>query len=419
MSHRKSISLLLPALLAFALAMAGPATASSGSIVFVKEHNVWLSKSDGTGQYQVTTGGTYEQPWRSPSQANDGTIAASHLNTIVRMKQNGQVLNVIDPPALINSVSHPTDGVPVDVAISPNGKLIAWSFVSYECPIGVSCGARSVTGYTAANRLTPPEKYGSTYFSAPSWIGNSRTLQSGGYGSQVNIHDLGAGEPVHWFDDSDYAENDTDLSDAELSPNGKRVATVRGYGTSTHIMWYSVNGNALSGPPPAVPDPGCATGELEGLAGPSWSPDSEALVWEEPDGIWLKTAVDTCETPQPALLIAGGSEPDWGPAAVNPGPRGGMINVRPGKAKLKAVLRKGYKIRVEATSPGPVKVELRQGKKLVASGSAKAARAGWVMVTAKFTKKAAKKLAKLKKVALTATIKAGGQSGTLSIKLKK
>lgn len=421
MSHRSPMKILLPALLTVvAFLFAGTAAASTGSIVYVKDHNVWLANADGTGEYQVTEDGTYEQPWRSPSQADDGTIAASHYNNIVRMKQNGQILNVIDPPALINSVSHPTDGVPVKVAISPNGKMITWSFVTYECPIGVSCGARAVTGYTAADRLTDPKKYGSSYFTDPSWIGNDRTLQSGGYGSQVNIDDLGdPGEPVHWFDDSDYAENDTDLSDAELSPDGKRLAAVRGYGNSTHIIWYSVNGNALSGPPPAAPTPDCLTGELEGLSGPSWSPDGDALVWQEPDGLWLKSNVGVCDSPQPKLLIAGGSEPDWGPAAVNPGPRGGTINVRPGKAKLKSALKKGYKIQVKALAAGPVKVQLRQGKKLVATGSAKARKAGWVMVTAKFTKKAKKKLAKAKKVTLMATVTVDGQRGTLPVKLKK
>lgn len=419
MSNRKFLSLLLPVLLACFLIAAGPASASPGSIVFVKDHNVWLAKADGTGQYQVTTGGTYESPWRSPSQADDGTIAASHNDQIVRMRQNGSVLNAINPPPLSNSVSHMVDGVPVEVAISPDGKLIAWTFVTYECPVGVSCGARAVTGYTASDRLTPPERYGSTYFTDPSWIGNNRTLQSGGYGSQVNIHDLGPGEPVHWFDDSDYAENDTDLSDAELSPDGKRIAAIRGYGNSSHVIWYLVKGNALSGPPPASPEPQCATGELEGLSGPTWAPDSESLAWEEPDGIWLKTAVDECESPQPKLLIPGGSEPEWGPAAVNPGPRGGTISVRPVKTTLKAALKKGQKFRIKATGPGKVRVLVRQDKTQVASGSANAKKAGWVTVTTRFTGKAKKKLSRAKKVKLTARIVVDGQVGDLPLTLKR
>lgn len=70
------------------------------------------------------------------------------------MTQNGTVLNTIDPPALTNSVGHPVDGPPVDVAISSDGSRIAYTFVGYECPTGASCGARSATGYTAADHYT-------------------------------------------------------------------------------------------------------------------------------------------------------------------------------------------------------------------------------------------------------------------------
>lgn len=401
------------------LIASGPAYASEGSIVYIKDHNVWLANSDGSGQYQVTRNGTYASPWRSPSQANDGTIAASHNDQIVRMKQNGTVLNAMNPPPLKNSVSHMVDGVPVKVAISPDGKLVTWTFVTYECPIGVSCGARAVTGYTTADRLTDPVKYGSTYFTDPSWIGNSRTLQSGGYGSQVNLHDIGGGDPVHWFDDSDYTENDTDLSDAELSPDGSRLAAVRGYGNSTHIIWYTVNGNAKTGPAPAVPTPECLTGELEGLAGPSWSPDSKALVWEEPDGVWFKSNVGVCDSPQPSLLIPGASEPDWGPAKVNPGPRADdPIMVRQLSLKLKPALRVGVSFQVKALAAGPVKLQVRRGKTVVATGSVKVRKAGWTRVTAKFTRKAKASLKRARKVSLTGRFQADGRTGDLAFKLK-
>ena len=52
-----------------------PAVASADSIVYVKDANVWLANADGSGTYQVTTDGTAEHPYRSPSQADDGTIA--------------------------------------------------------------------------------------------------------------------------------------------------------------------------------------------------------------------------------------------------------------------------------------------------------------------------------------------------------
>ena len=81
---------------------------------------------------------------------------------------------------------------------------------------------------------------------------NSRTLQFGGYGSQVNIHDVGAAVSHHWFDDSDTSEPTTDLSDGEATPQGTDFAVVRGYGNSTHIMWYP-SPDVRSGLP-AVPD---------------------------------------------------------------------------------------------------------------------------------------------------------------------
>ena len=137
---------------AAALALS-PALAAADSIVYVKDGNVWLASGSGGNQYQVTTDGTAEHPYRSPSQADDGTIAAGFGTEILRMKQNGKVLNRLDPPTLTNSVSHPMDGVPVDVAISPDGTKVAYTFYGYECPIGVSCGARTTTGIIPSDRF--------------------------------------------------------------------------------------------------------------------------------------------------------------------------------------------------------------------------------------------------------------------------
>ena len=63
------------------------------------------------------------------------------------------MLNRLDPPALMNSVSHPMDGVPVDVAISPDGTKVAYTFYGYECPVGASCGARTTTGIIPSDRF--------------------------------------------------------------------------------------------------------------------------------------------------------------------------------------------------------------------------------------------------------------------------
>src|SRR5215207_4570102 len=177
-----------------------PAVASAESLVYVKDGNVWLAAGDGGSQYQVTMDGTDERPYRSPSQADDGTIAVGYGDEILRMRQNGQVLNRLDPPTLMNSVSHPMDGVPVDVAISLDGTKVAYTFYGYECPVGASCGARTTTGIIPSDRFASTPEYGNSYFHSPSWVTNSRILNSGGYGSHVNIQDLGT-EPYNWLTD--------------------------------------------------------------------------------------------------------------------------------------------------------------------------------------------------------------------------
>ncbi len=142
---------LLRALLVAACALAAaPAAAGADSLVYIKDANVWLAHADGSGAYQVTLDGTVDHPYRVPVQADDGTIVASHLDEIVRMRQNGSVLNTIDPDPLVNSVSHPVDGPPVNLAVSPDGSKIAYSLVGYECPIAADCMARSVTAFTDA-----------------------------------------------------------------------------------------------------------------------------------------------------------------------------------------------------------------------------------------------------------------------------
>jgi hypothetical protein len=312
---------ILSAVVTALLVAAAPAAADS--IVYLKDANVWLANPDGSGAYQVTTDGTAAHPYRSPSQADDGTIAAGYGNEIVRMRQNGEVLNRIDPPAMLDSASDPVDGPPIDVAISPDGSRIAYTMADYACPVEVDCDTRTVTAYTAADHLTAPEASGTTYLHDPSWVTSSRTLQFGGFTHQVNVQDVEQPTDVHWFDDADVVgqANATDLGDGELNPQGTMLALVRGYGESASVAWYDVSGDALHGMPPA-PSMRCATGADEGIDGPTWSPDGSALAIADPAGIWVKRDAADCEAPQPTLVIPGGSHPDWGPAAVDPGPRG-------------------------------------------------------------------------------------------------
>jgi hypothetical protein len=432
------------AALAAGLALAAlPAAASADSIVYIKDANVWLADGDGGGQYQVTLDGTAQQPYRVPVQADDGTIVASHRSEIVRMRQNGQELGRIDPDPLVNSVSHPVDGPPVNLAVSPDGSRIAYSLVGYECPVGADCMARAVTAFTAPDALTPAAQWGSLYRSDPSFVSGTRSLVFGGYGGQVNVHDLGDPAETHWFDDYDvYGQADaTDLGDGELNRQGTRLAAIRSYGADAHLIWYATGGDAATAKPPAVPAPLCRTGAVAGVAGPTWAPDGERHAFAAPDGIWTARATADCAAAAPALLIAGASQPDWGPADVNPGPRGGGSNPGGGpggggssaaptltvkRTRAKRIARRGAAVTVGCAAACAVKAELlvdrRSARRLglkrgrpAATAKRTLASAGTAKLTLKPLPKLRKRFGRLRGAKLTVRVTVTDASGATQV----
>jgi hypothetical protein len=81
----------------------------------------------------------------------------------------------------------------------------------------------------------------------------------------------------------------------------------------------------MSGPPPAAVSPvlGCWYQNPTGkFVDPTWTSDGVRLAWQENDGVWLGALGGlSCPLPDPVLILPGASEPDFGPAPVNPGPR--------------------------------------------------------------------------------------------------
>ena len=76
---------------------------------------------------------------------------------------------------------------------------------------------------------------------------------------------------------------------------------------------------AQSGPLPAQPDARCA-GTVGKVSSPTWSPRSDAIAFALESGVYAMPAGDiaaTCDGLCGALVAPGGSDPDWGPAAVD------------------------------------------------------------------------------------------------------
>ena len=433
---------------ALCLATAGPAAASS--IVYIKDHNVWVASPDGAKQHQVTTDGEPDWRYSSPTQADDGTIVAARGDQIVRLKQNGKVLSKFDPPATTDSAGQPIDGVPVDLAVSPDGTKIAYTYTHANCPVGVSCGVRSVTMYSHSDRPTDPEEFGKLYRRNPSWVTNSRILVFNGYGSQVNLDEIGGGRDsdAHWFDDSDLRDPSTDLSDGELSPQGDRLALLRGYGDDLQLAFYAVSGDVKSGAPPAIPAEACITGAEPTLNSPTWSPDGRTIAFEQKEGIEtipLPTVApnDCSGASSGTVVVPGGKEPDWGPADVNPEveppppcttcPPPPCTSCEPPPAtdlvvpalkplKLKTAAKKGFPVKVTVPGAGRLTGTVKLGKTKIGSGSTTTPGAGPAKLTLRLSKKGAALLRKAKKpklsVALSYVPVEGGSALTKSVSLK-
>lgn len=382
---RRSAVVLIAALLAGAPAIAaadpGPArvaasSTSPGSIVFVKDHNVWIADGDGGDQRQVTSGGTPDDPWQSPTQSDGGYVVAHRSGYIYRMNQHGHVFNAMDPADLDDAIGNRLGGRDLtETAISPDGTRIAFTYFKFS--FGEK---RWVTGFTTAHAPSVAGQWGVAYHDKPAWVTNNRVVVNAWYRNRSHLYDLGADDRP-WFNERDYqATVQKEVSDLEVSRDGKWVVGVRGDVGDEGILISRVNGNVQTGAPttPAVP---CEIGPDDPqLREPTIAPDSSALAWAEPDGIWKATRFD-CDPSTPIeRIIPGGSDPSWSPAVIGntpptpitrPGDTPGATSKFALKAKPrvtgKALVKRTLKAAQGAWSPRPSAYSyqwLRDGRKI-------------------------------------------------------
>jgi len=389
-------------------ALALPAVASADSILYIDQGNVWSATPDGSRKVQLTTGGS----WHSPTQADNGTIAAVQgTGPIQVMARDGRPLHTITTDVAKSADGGTFAPNPVQLSFSPDGTKIAYAYVAYSCPVASTCGSiqRSVF-YTHADvtTATPISVYGNQHsVSNPEWVTNSRTLVFGGYGRQVAIDDLDAGD----YNSKPWMVPNGDMGDGEVSRDGKRLAVTTDYGPNTKLAFYAVTGNVATEFPPAYPELSCSTTSGDAKFGDlSWSPDGSGIAYESSTGVtvsrFTKFEVGDCAAPNDLVISATGTSPDWGPMdppaarytppVVTPDPGTGASDPvitpdnKPAGAKLtiaKATakaLRKGLAVTVEVPAKGRVTVTATVGGRKVASGSANAKKAG--KVTVKLTK---------------------------------
>lgn len=378
--------MLLPVLL-LALLLLLPTAARADSIVYRQGSDVWVAEPDGSAARQVTTGGGYQ----SPTQANDGTILVQRGTRFLRLDRSGRVLSEVksvltDKPAGIRAVG------PFDPVISPDGtKLAYW--------IGMYSSWTDYRNHIEWTRTGPVTIWqdardgrflGAThYYDEPSWLpGSDGALlfaEENALTAQVVASGVGEDHTRirQWFRDSENKpaseEYPKAISTGEITPQLDRLALLRAtieYGSGgiaegdgNTIVTYGVS-------LPGVPKMECfISGAVGGEFGrPSWSPDGRSLAWQEGNGIWAMPIGRDCSGTA-KLVIPGGAEPDWGPAAPaagggpGPGPAPGPGPVAPA-VKVPGSVGRGaaLRIRVDCASCQASAVA-RAGRRVVARAS--------------------------------------------------
>jgi WD40-like Beta Propeller Repeat len=334
---RRRVSKIL--LVALAAALAPAAGAEAASIVYIKRGDVWLARSDGTQQRAITRNGTPSNPYRSPAYSDSGQITAVRGRREIHFfnRRGKRIRRARD---ISGGPTPPFDAVIVDHAISPNGRTLAstlWLTTRAASPRpdepqGTDYGTS--VWYTRARdgQLLPGTTDGGEN---TTWVTNSTPIVFAPHvyhTADAFVVDLAnPNDPRQWFQDRAVVDvlDPTDgepLNDGELTRSGDKLAVVRGPSTTassapTMVRVYAV-ANLVDRPTERCDLRAAPHTRIES---PSWSPDGNMLAWSESSGVWVSPiagGAGDCGA-SPRRLIAGGSQPDWGPANVPRRKRGG------------------------------------------------------------------------------------------------
>jgi hypothetical protein len=404
-------------LLSLSLFLALAAPAAADSIVYTKDANVWVARPDGSEARLLTRDGGY----RSPSQADDGTILAVRGDKLYKLDRQGRQLAVFGSvltgkPGTIGAVG------PFDARISPDGtKLAYWLGIMggwYDYSTGTYyTDPQSATNFQSA---VDGSQIGSTmFYEEPSWLADSQHLLlwdsiNGGVPQAVSgTAGMNHNQLTGWFHDLDVfsdADGWKPTGAGELSRDGKRLAALRaratmGAGGEARGAWNAIqvyDVSSLSAPPAAA----CFIADDSGkeFGPPSWSPGGDQIAFARPEGIYTSPVCGVA----PKLVIAGGNEPDWGPAdpgtaaTQDPGPQ------QQPAAKLASAKLKRGKLKVTVSCPAACRADAvaKRGKKVVGRGKGRAKQAGSVRLGFAVRGRG--------KVALTVKVRLGATTQTLS-----
>ncbi len=326
---------------------------SPGSIVFIKDYNVWLISPDGTTQRQVTTDGTAAAFYQNPTQSDDGTVIVAIQDRheqpggfvrsyVYEMNRQGTLLRpafapdqyatVVGGPCPIGVTAAP-EGIRAEV--SPDGtKVVVDAIESYyssgNCggpPLGTQyftgVYVMNLDGSTANPEIKPPPGELAGDFYSPTWVTNTRLIMYNALEHADEYYDLGAATAIRWVGG--------DVN------NVYRYPTLRGTTLATSGFLdldpssgavYGLDLWSRNGGPPAAPTRQCEVRTTSDIPPfPRLAPDGASVVWVEYKGTYPSYDANIYVSPVGNIgagdcssinrqLLTGGYDPYWGPAPV-------------------------------------------------------------------------------------------------------
>lgn len=356
-TRTRTAAFTLAATLAVLPLVAGPVQAGhteraalTGSIVYIKDHNVWLMSPDGATKRQLTTDGSAASAYINPSQSDDGTIFVIKDGQLRRVDRGDGALG---PPVDLFQYDMGLDHVDV----SADGSRVTYTTygtVTFEDPDPGQPDEVAGASEVFVAHVTDGSLVGGgdeELHEYSSWADASTLLTVSAF--DIHVRPV-PGEPQPWVSCRLLAAGGTCPPAASsgddwsgfvdypsLSPTGAVLAY--SYRSTVGEFDEVPEGMALAttnGPPPAEPAHAClAPGLHDRPNGYSWSPDGSTIAFDDlrvnadrtayeelSPGISVFTVdldAPDCGASMAEVVEPGGGQQDWGPAALSgglPGP---------------------------------------------------------------------------------------------------
>jgi len=468
-SSRARVAILLCAAAAAILSL--PAAAHAASVAYVDNGEVWLASLDGTQKTRLASpvvdseGKT--QNWLDVAQSDGGRIVA--VRNVPGRISRFSWFKIWEPDGS-STVEGPLNApngwaiyvYPLGFDITADGKHLAYGFSNSGscCPISFETG---IYVRPATNSLLDPIKISGQKY--PSMAGSRIVAASGG---TVTVQQAAATTYGSDFDPwLDTSGTGLELHGTDISADGRLAALDfeqwDGSGQSVGKIAVLATQGVDSGPTfPAAVD--CFM-PANGVADdPSLSMDAKHIAWNDQQGLKVAgtptTNADPCVLSSPPVVISatgrfgsiggadiasflpktdpgtggggGGSTPPGGGTTPPPGSGPGTgsatapVVTLPARVTTRALTR-GLKVKVKVGAAGKVRVTAtiparvlgRRGKPVVvATGSARAPRAGTVTVRLRLNATGRRRAKRLKGAKVTLRVVQGTRSTTKTLRLR-